>query len=338
MKRKIMFTIILLMAGSNLLLTQAKNDPYVEAENQDWGDLSNPAAIWSSDAAIVHAGRLQSASDVDAFTVSFADPKAEFAFEIYVPVCGQHFADFRPSVALIGPGLQTPPAGTLPFDLPQGMGARVFADDRSLNGARIAVPANNVTGDNPVYATNSQKFSVPQAASYTLTVWEPDGRIGAYMLSTGEGGDTFGSRPQAERDASFNDLFSGAWMGQDCNAPLTLAGCATDSSSASPAVKNPSDSFVLTGIVRDVATCQPISTAKLSYFVLGSYTTFPNGKVTTDDAGSYQIESAMFDSYKHILVTITAPGYQMAVADYALGTHPGSAATFDLALQSKPKP
>ncbi len=340
MKRKIIFTIILLMAATNIILAKAKSDPYVEAAGEDWGDLSAPSSIWSPYAAVVHAGQLESDTDVDAFSVTFADTKIEFPLQIFVPVCGQHFSDFRPSVALIGPGLEAPPSGSLPFTLPKGMGAQVFVDDRSSNGLRIALPSNNITGDQPVYSTNKHTFTVPQAGDYTVAVWEPNGNSGAYMLSTGAGGDTFANRPRSELDAAFEQIFSGAWIGQDCNAPLTLATCATDSASeGSPSVKNASGNFMLTGIVRDTATCQPISAAQISYSVIGSENSHPNGKVTTDAQGGYQIESALADSYTqytHIMVMITAEGYQMAVADYTLGNNIGDAATFDLALQPAP--
>jgi hypothetical protein len=284
---------------------------------------------------------LESNSDVDAFSVNFADPKIEFPLQVLVPVCGQHFSDFRPSVALIGPGLEAPPAGSLPFTLPKGMGAQIFLDDRSSNGARIALPSNNITGDQPVYSTTKHTFSVPQAGDYTVAVWEPNGNIGAYMLSTGSGGDSFADRPDSELQASFDQLFSGAWIGQDCNVPLTLANCATDSTSASPTVKDASGNFLLTGIVRDTATCEPISAAQISYSVIGSENSHPSGKVTTDTQGSYQIESALADAYTqytHIMVMITASGYQMAMADYTLGTDTGSVATFDLALQPTTTP
>ena len=339
MNRKTIFLLILLLVASNLLLAKAKSDPYVEVAGQDWGDLTNPSSIWSPYAAVVHAGQLESDTDVDAFSVTFPDPKLGLQFQIFVPVCGQHFSDFRPSVALIGAGLESPPAGSLPFTLPKGMGAQVVLDDRNLNGARIAVSYNNITGDQPVYSTRLQKFSVPQAGDYTVAVWEPNGNVGAYMLSTGTGGDSFADRPQAELDAAFDQLFSGAWIGQDCNAPLTLATCATDSASgdsASPAVENASGNFLLTGIVRDTATCQPISAAEISYSVIGSENSHPSGKVTTDAQGSYQIESKLINSYTHIMVMITASGYQMAVADYTLRADMGDSATFDLALQPKP--
>jgi len=89
----------------------------------------------------------------------------------------------------------------------------------------------------------------------------------------------------------------------------------------------------LTGIVRDSATCQPIHEAELSYIVVGSYETYPSGKVTTDAEGNYQIESDLKSRYTHLLVTIRAPGYEMAVADYSLVAGQDDSTPFDLVLQ-----
>jgi hypothetical protein len=335
MNRKIIFGLIFILVASNFLLVQAKSDPYVEDADQEWGGLSNPSSIWSPNALAVHAGRLGTEADVDAFTVSFPGDKSTFQFQIFVPVCGQHFANFRPSVALIGPGLDTPKDAALPFTLPKGMGAWVFPDDRSLNGARIAVPTNTITGQEPVYSTNLQSITIPQAGDYTVAVWEPDGNVGAYMLSTGTGSDSFADRPQSELDAEFTQLFSGEWIGQDCNAPLTVSDCAAESSeNASASLKPAAGNFLLSGVVWDTATCQPVTDAEVRYWLLGNYDEdlAPQGKVATDDQGSYLIEAENARSYDNILVTITADGYQMAVADYSLNAGMG-VDTFNLALQ-----
>src|SRR5262249_12600359 len=99
MNRKLILLLLVALSMFSFALAKAKSAPYTEDSNKEGGALSNPASIWNPDAAAVHAGRLGVAGDVDAFTVDFSKAKATFQFQMFVPVCGQHFLDFRPSVA-----------------------------------------------------------------------------------------------------------------------------------------------------------------------------------------------------------------------------------------------
>jgi hypothetical protein len=98
-------------------LTLAKGDPYIEDPANEWGDLHNPTSVWSITAVVEHFGLLNPVGDVDAFAFDFTQATQNWPVKLFVPVCGEHFRSFYPSLALIGPGLDTPQAGVLPFTL-----------------------------------------------------------------------------------------------------------------------------------------------------------------------------------------------------------------------------
>jgi hypothetical protein len=223
MLRKLMLFALLALATFSAVF--AKVDPYVEDPDEEWGDLADPASIWSWQAFAAQVGRLATDNDVDAFTVNFPEPVEDWEFQMMVPVCGDHFAAFFPSVAVIGPGLETTADTILPFDLPEGMGALVFSEDTykeryAEKGQRSIMTSNIVTGE-PVYFNTARTVDIPQAGDYIIAIYEPDGNVGAYMFSIAGGEhDLFGERPLQELEAAFDTLFSGEWMGQDCNKPL----------------------------------------------------------------------------------------------------------------------
>jgi hypothetical protein len=314
----------------------AKSDPYVEDPDDDWGDSSSPVEVWSAEAAVAHYGRLGTYGDVDAFAFTFDAPVQDWPVAASVPDCGEHFQHVYPAMALIGPGLNQPASNELPFAMPEGAGAEVFTKERRefTNGTVEPYEASLV-------------FDIPRPGTYLLAIWEPEGNAGAYMLSTGSRHDQFAERAQAEWDAVIQQLDSGGWMGQDCDAPLAAETCPATSGQVGGAnLPTPPEratvgdgGFVLTGVVRDAATCLPLADAQLTFWLVneqGEYDADHEGRLFTNQQGRYRIESNRPGSYGppgHIHLAIGAPGYGLLVTEYVLGAGEGDAATFDMALR-----
>lgn len=318
----------------------AKIDPYIE--DGDWSSVDAPFAVWDNDAAIGLFGKLGVYGDVDAFSYTFDAANEDWDFDVLVPSCGPHFEAAYPSAALIGPGLPAPTANALPFEVPDGMGVQIFTPQQveprkvaSTNDVNIAIPIE-------VYESERYTVDIPEAGTYTLALWEPEGHIGAYVLSSGSDQDKFGDRTDAQLQAAFDGMMDGVWLDQNCSLPLAAASCpASPSKPADQAlVELPlgwdiGDGFALTGIVRDAATCLPIADAEISFWMPdqeGAY----EGRLITNQQGGYRIESARPapspDSYAHIHMAVEAPGYGLVMTEYLLSGKDGELVTFDISI------
>lgn len=109
--------------------------------------------------------------------------EAEAGFPLYiqlgVPVIDR-LEDYRPSVALLAPGL-APPGEDLPFAVPDGLGAVVF------HSADVAVPADFYE---PFTSTSSwvvveETVELPEDGTGYLVAWDPEGWTGKLWLATG---------------------------------------------------------------------------------------------------------------------------------------------------------
>lgn len=340
MLRKTVFTLLMLalVAGSVL----AKGDPYFEDPKNEWGDLSQPAAVWSTEAAVQNLGRLGTYGDVDAFAFEFDGAMKNWPVELIVPSCGEHFNMVYPSMAVIGPGLSTPDAGTVPFDLPEGVGAEVFTSPVAENASRMVSQNSNSVGID-AYIPAIFNVAIPEAGTYTVAVWEPNGNVGAYALATGTKHDLFASRADEEWDAAMRNLETGAWMEQDCSAPLAAANCPVTRGSAvttevpeAPQRAKVGEGFVLSGVVLDTATCLPVNEAEITYWLVneqGEYDSDHEGVVLTNAQGRYQIESNRPGSYgppPHIHVAVQAEGYTSVVTEILLDEDDLTQATLDI--------
>ncbi len=226
MKRNLLMVIIMLLAAVSTSLAKAKSDPYIEDPSAEWGDVNEPTAMWSPHASTIHAGRLGAADDVDAFSLEFDAPTPDWPFQVMIPACDNAaFEDFFPSIAVIGKGLQSADTDSLPFGLPEGSGAVIYSEDfykqqYAERDFRSIILGNYGIGQ-PIYFNTARTLDIPEAGEYIIAVFEPDGHEGAYMLVTGDNGDSFAPRPQDELQAAFNTLFDGSWMGTSCDVPVT---------------------------------------------------------------------------------------------------------------------
>jgi protocatechuate 3,4-dioxygenase beta subunit len=322
-----------LVIGLVLLLVvtgvaSAKYIPYVEDVKSDWGDFASP--FQTPQAALFSGlyGRLGVYADVDVFAFEFGDPQKAFMVEALVPVCGDHFKAFAPSVALIGPGLDAPKADSLPFELPKDMGL-----------AMIDKPVAKFDPDNKAYfGTTTQSyvaasFPIAEVGTYYIAVWEPNGHTGAYVLSTGSvHPDDISNEESARMSKEFALINSGEWMGQDCDAPITVENCpATPTDlvgdaniSPAPVRRVVGEGYTLTGIVRDSTTCMPIADVSILVWVAranGRYDDDHRATLITNLQGAYRLDSERPGNYgpePHIHMYVTAPGYEPLMTAYFL--------------------
>jgi hypothetical protein len=345
MKRLILVIASVVCVFAALGVVEAKQEPYVELPGEDWGGIDNPLALPDDLSAFILFGRMDTFGDVDAFAQTVSAPVEDLPIEVLVPVCGDHFAAVYPSVAVIGAGLDVPDA-ELPFELPDGMGAMVMeATERS---------ERRVTGSNwadyDVYQPLRYNAALPEAGTYVFAVWEPEGNVGAYMLSViGDEHAEDMNRSGEDRDAAFDLINHGEWLGADCNAAVAAADCAPTQSEGTGAAPDfeqrnaVGEGYRLAGIVLDSSTCLPIAGAQVSYWLTneqGEYDPQHEGYVLTNVQGRFMILSNVparyadtEDMIPHIHLQVNADGYQSLITTHELEDGETSA---DLSINVRP--
>jgi hypothetical protein len=211
------FVVVVVVIAAAFGVANAKFFPYVEPIDTDWGGLDEPQTISNAGMFAGVYGRLDAADDIDALSFEFEQPVNNWLIRPIVPVCGDYFEDFYPSVAVIGPGLDAPDSDLeLPFELPEDMGAAVFM------GSDEERPVIRSTEDNDGYimegyASTEYELDIPESGNYLVVVWDTAGGEGAYVLATGATHPSELNEEQIEQmEAGFELIQSGEWMGQEC--------------------------------------------------------------------------------------------------------------------------
>lgn len=214
--------VLLLVFGLlvSALMVAAKAEPFVEAPDEDWGGVEGAVTLPDGLSGFFLAGRLATRDDVDAVTFTTTTPLTDVRANVLVPICGTQFEAFYPSVAIVGAGLPLPEATALdgaPFTVPDGEGLLLLNDPPPNVGERARSGWEYF--NQYVYTPEIYTFDLPEAGTYSLVVWEPNGGVGAYMLDAGvEGQAMLDSRDEAERESAFSLLLSGRFKGTDCRA------------------------------------------------------------------------------------------------------------------------
>jgi len=110
--------------------------------------------------------------------LAFTAPKDfDLFIQIGVPAIDR-LKDFRPSMAVVGPGL---PADGAPFPLPQGLGVKVF----STKEEKPRFFHEHFTATDS-WILRSETIRLPSAGRYYLVAFSPDNQTGKLWLALGK--------------------------------------------------------------------------------------------------------------------------------------------------------
>jgi len=97
--------------------------------------------------------------------------------QIGVPVI-ERLADYRPSVAIVGPGF---PEVALPFEVPDGLGARIIATD-DVSSPRVF---HEHFTDTRSWILKEEDIVLPATGRYYLVAYVPSNEVGKLWVSVG---------------------------------------------------------------------------------------------------------------------------------------------------------
>lgn len=100
-----------------------------------------------------------------------------FDFQMGLPKL-ERYAGIRPATAILGPGL--PAAPSLPFTVPEGLGAQVFTTE----GQTPAVFNEKFTGTMD-WQFAQEHITLPQDGTYYAVTYIPSGEEGKFWIATG---------------------------------------------------------------------------------------------------------------------------------------------------------
>jgi hypothetical protein len=170
------------VAAMAIAATAFAHVPYLETGDYSWdspfrvrGSIAQSIAVYS----FLTPDR-GGVTEVDVYQFTIRRDTPVFV-QVLVPVCPA-YAAFRPSYAIVGPGLPAP-GQQLPFDLPGGYGAIVVADyDPPQAWPTMYEPFGNQTYyQGPTF---DQTFSTP--GTYYVVYWDPAGLGGDYVAVLGD--------------------------------------------------------------------------------------------------------------------------------------------------------
>lgn len=152
--------------------------PYIE-----WEDYTEeaPAIVRNVEQSKAFYAWLQSADDVDYYRLQVQGPTRLFA-QVIVPVC-PGYEEFRPSFAVIGPGLPDP-TGELPVLLPEGYGA-IIVPNGTPGQPRESF--YEPFGGKSYYDGPLFDQTVEMPGDWQLITWDPYGMGGDYVTVLGAG-------------------------------------------------------------------------------------------------------------------------------------------------------
>lgn len=157
-------------AETPILETTMPSGDYGLFEDENVPYIPQPWFMWFV------LGELSSAEDVDMARFDYRAGD-RFRAVIFIPAHDE-LRDFNPTIALIGPGLPEPPQGSLPLELPSGMGAITATSESTYVFFDIFTQM-------PYFPRAVLDVKVPQTGRYYVAVWgEPVG-MARYALDVG---------------------------------------------------------------------------------------------------------------------------------------------------------
>ncbi len=145
--------------------------------NEDSGTTPENA-VFIDDASISHAVYHEVTQDAPRLWVTFdLEAGQDIYVQFGVPVL-ERLADFRPALAVLGPGL---PQIDLPFEIPDGLGGILFTT------ADIAEPEffhEEFTGTDS-WIFGELEDTAPQSGTYFIVAYVPSGETGKFWVAPG---------------------------------------------------------------------------------------------------------------------------------------------------------
>ncbi len=99
-------------------------------------------------------------------------------FQLGVPVIDR-LKDYRPALALVGPRL---PQTSLPFAVPDGLGAQVFTSVQNTEPTEFYEPFSGTSS----WILLTETVTVPAAGRYFLVAYDPAGQAGKLWVALGQ--------------------------------------------------------------------------------------------------------------------------------------------------------
>jgi hypothetical protein len=219
MRKAVVLISVLALAGAVWA-----HDPSIE--KADWGGFET--AVVLPDATISYAlyGYLDE-GDIDVFRLDFEAADSLLRAEVLTPVCGQHYADFYPQMAILGPAVEGVEALAvdLPFDVPEGLVVYVSTWEPAEEVEAEATPEAasprptfvEPFGGTEFYEAPRFDFQTPASGSYYVVVFNADRMAGDYTLATGYR-EVFKS-PANQVMSAVRAIRSGEWLHRRCELP-----------------------------------------------------------------------------------------------------------------------
>jgi hypothetical protein len=146
--------------------------PWAEAGVQERRTIKDPERSWAL------YGRLGPGQTADVIPVT-AQAGQQLYLQVLVPL-REELRDFRPRVALVGPGLTGEAPADLPVPLNAGEGALALPEPAAPSEFYEPFTQTKYW----VYGQVKDKF--PAAGTYRIVVWDPAGKGGRYTVALGE--------------------------------------------------------------------------------------------------------------------------------------------------------
>ena len=160
--------------------------PFIE-----WNDFTedNPFVMDDPEKSTAIYGYLDGKNDVDVFEIQVTEVPTTIYAEVIVPVCGDNYEDFDPSLAVIGPGIKTSSNNNkesqcdVPISVPGGSGVACQISEGNGSSREIEYEC---FANKSYYQGLTFEMEVTETGTYKVAVWDPVSNAkGDYTLVIG---------------------------------------------------------------------------------------------------------------------------------------------------------
>ena len=155
---------------------------------------------------------LESKGDSDQYLLLVREPVRIYAKTI-IPYCSK-YTDFRPSFALIGPGLPAV-SETLPAEIPAGHGA-IVVHDPPVGASRPSM--YEFFSDQFYFEAPVLDMRVSEPGDYRIVYWDPSGEVGYYVAIIGRR-EEFSAEDMSRSMTNTIELRKRSYIHGDCEEP-----------------------------------------------------------------------------------------------------------------------